>query len=118
MIYLIPFNPEEESESVPKALARRTLGSVSVNTARYIGLEPGVLLDIQPACRNLNQSFGFENNSRLCGIVLGSKPNRLLWQLLIMTLQCALKEKILINYFFRFNLFVINNIEIICKDLD
>ena len=59
------FNLEEESESVPPALARRRSVSVSVNRARYIGLEPGGVLDLQPVCRSLNQSFGLENNSRL-----------------------------------------------------
>ena len=59
------FNFEEESESIPPALARRRSVSVSVNRARYIGLEPGGVLDLQPVCRNLNQSFGFENSSRL-----------------------------------------------------
>ena len=52
------------------------------------------------------------------GIVHGSKPNRLFVAILVMTLQCALKEEIHINYFFRFYLFVIYNIEIIFKDLD
>ena len=38
--------------------------------------------------------------------------------ILFMTLQCALKEEILINYFFRSYLFDIYCFEIICKDLD
>ena len=59
------FNFEEESESIPPALARRRSVSVSVNRARYIGQEPGGVLDLQPVCRNLNQSFEFENSSRL-----------------------------------------------------
>ena len=50
--------------------------------------------------------------------VHGSNPNRLLVAISVMTLQCALIEEILINYFFTFYLFVIHNFEIISKDLD
>ena len=72
--------------------------------------------------RNLTQSQSKLHMSfkvGVCsGIVHGSKPNRLCVAILVVTLQCALKEEIHINYFFRFYLFVIINIEIIFKDLD
>ena len=60
-----------------------------------------------------------QNHSCGCsGIAHGSKPNRLFVAIIVMTLQYALREEFLINYFFRFYLFVIKNYEIICKDLD
>ena len=52
------------------------------------------------------------------GIAHGSKPNRLFVAIIVVTLQYALREEFLINYFFRFYLFVTNNYEIIFKDLD
>ena len=55
----------EDSESVPPALTRARSVSVSVNRAKYIGLESGEILDLEPVCRNLNQSFSSENNLRL-----------------------------------------------------
>ena len=55
----------EDSESVPPALTRDRSVSVSVNRAKYISLESGEILNLEPVCRNLNQSFCSENNLRL-----------------------------------------------------
>ena len=51
------FRFEEDLDSLPPALSRDRSVSVSVNRAKYLTLESGEILDIQPVCRNLNKRF-------------------------------------------------------------
>ena len=51
------FRFEEDLDSLPPALSRDRSVSVSVNRAKYLTLESGEILDIQPVCRNLNRRF-------------------------------------------------------------